>query len=151
MKRFFAILCAFIILVSMPGTVCATEVIQAEEIEYFEDGSYLVTTVIQSAARATNTTSGRIQQTMVDASGNTDWQISLSGTFTYNGTSAVCTASSIDVAIYDTAYYTVSKTAGKSGASATGSATIGQTFLGITFAKNTYDLTLTCDPNGTLS
>ncbi len=151
MKRTIACLTAVILIISMAGMVSAAEIVQSEDIVYFEDGSYIITNVIQSAARSSNTINGFTRKTYVDANGNTDWQIVLSGTFTYDGTTATCTGSSIDVTIYDNAYYTVSKSAGKSGASAAGSATIGQRFLGITIAKNTYDLTLTCSKDGVLS
>ena len=89
--------------------------------------------------------------TSKNADGTTDWKAVLSGTFTYNGTTATCTASSVSVTVYADNWYEVSKTAGKSGASATGSVTMGRKILGITIAKETYDMTLTCSPTGTLS
>lgn len=151
MKKFLALFLSIVLVVSMTGMVCAAEVIQSEEIIYFEDGSYLITTTVQSAARTTNTTTGFTRKTYVDADGNTDWRAVLTGTYTYNGTTATCTESTIEVYIYDNAYRTLSKEAGKSGASATGSFTIGWSVLGIIVDQDTYSMTLTCSPTGTLS
>lgn len=104
-----------------------------------------------SLSRATNTKTGTRVITSKNADGTIDWKAVLTGTFTYNGTTATCTTSSVTVTVYASNWYEVSKTAGKSGASATGSVTMGRKVLGITVAKETYDMTLTCSSNGTLS
>ena len=151
MKRVLSLFVSVLLILTMAVPVSAAETVVSEEITYFEDGSYLITTTVQSLSRATNTTTGFTRKTFVDAEGNTDWRAVLTGTYTYDGTTATCTGSTIDVYIYDNVYHTLSKSAGKSGASATGTFTIARTVIGITIAQDTYSMTLTCNPNGTLS
>ena len=79
------------------------------------------------------------------------WKAVLTGTFTYNGTSATCTASSCNVIIYDSDWHEISKSATKSSNTASASVTMGRKFLGITIDKETFYLSLSCDKNGVLS
>lgn len=122
-----------------------------EEIIYLEDGRYIVIVTEESVSRASGTKTGSRTYYGNTSDGTTEWKAVLTGTFTYNGTTATCTNSSVSVTVYANNWYEVSKTAGKSGASATGSVTMGRKVLGITVAKETYDLSLTCSPTGTLS
>ena len=68
-----------------------------------------------------------------------------------NGSKATCTSSSIDVTIYDSEWYVIVKSAGKSENIARGSVTIGKKLLGVTVSQHPVSLTLTCDANGNLS
>lgn len=149
-KRIFSFLLAILIFVSVLPVARAAESVE-EEIIYLEDGQYLVITITESLSRATNSKTGAKMIEWKDTDGALLWKAVLSGTFTYNGTTATCTASSVSVTVYADNWYEVSKTAGKSGASATGSVTMGRKVLGITVAKDTYGMTLTCSPTGTLS
>lgn len=150
MKKLLTLLLAVLLVLSMAAPAFAAETVVTEEITYFEDGSYLITTIGQFMSRSASTTTGFTRKTFVDAEGNTCWRAVLTGAFTYDGTTAVCTEASIEVYIYNNTYYAVSKSAGTSGASATATFTIGERFLGITVARNTYSMALTCNPNGTL-
>lgn len=151
MKQILSLVLSIVLLFSMAGTVFATENSNTTEIVYLEDGSYLVIETIQSMARSNDTTSGFKRITGVDTDGVTRWRAILTGSFTYDGTTATCTDSSVTTYVYASNWYEVSKTAGKSGNTATGSVTMGRTVLGITVAKETYNMTLTCSANGTLS
>lgn len=150
MRRFLSFILSGVLLLSMAGIVFASENSTAE-IVYLEDGSYLVIETVQTMSRSTNTTSGFTRITHVAEDGTTEWRAILTGTFTYDGTTATCTESSVTTYVYASNWYEVSKTAGKSGNTATGSVTMGRTVLGITVAQETYNMTLTCSPNGTLS
>ena len=79
------------------------------------------------------------------------WQIRLSGSFTYNGTTASCTSSSCTVTIYNNAWYMDSKTAWASSNTAYATVEMGRKLLGVTVKRETVDLTLTCDKNGNFS
>ena len=119
---------------------------------YLEDGSYIVVTVeIESASRSSGTKSGRATYNYYDSNGARGWTAVLNGTFTYTGSSATCTASNCNITIYDSAWYTVSKSASKSGNSATAAVTMGKKLLGVTVTRVPVDLILTCDANGNLS
>lgn len=150
MRRFLSFILSVVLLLSMAGTVFASET-STTEIIYLEDGSYLVIETVQSMARSANTTSGFTRITHVAESGETRWRAILTGTFTYDGTSATCTEATVTTYVYADNWYEVSKSSVKSGDTATGSVTMGRTVLGITVAKETYNMTLTCSPNGTLS
>lgn len=121
------------------------------EIIYLDDGSYITVEVQETNSRAAGNISGSKTYTHYGNSGTSDWQAVLTGTFSYTGTSATCTKSSVDVTVYDSAWYVVSKSAGKSGNQATGSVTMGWKKLGVTVERVPVSMTLSCDANGNLS
>lgn len=118
---------------------------------YFEDGSYLVTEIITNGSRASGSVTGSKPSTYYNSSGTAQWKATLTGSFTYTGSSATCTSSSMNVTIYDSSWYTISKSASKSGNTAYGSTSIGEKVGGITVTKVPVSLSLTCDANGNLS
>lgn len=148
MKRMFSCFLAILLIASsMPFAAYAEE---TERIE-FDDGSYFTIVIEDIESRVSGTKSGSKTYTYNSSSGTALWKAVVRGTFTYNGSSATCTASSCDVTIYDSEWYVISKSASKSGNSATASVTMGHKILGITANKRTASLKLTCDANGNLS
>ena len=117
----------------------------------FDDGSYITESFTVMGYRATGSISGSKTRNYYDGNGALDWQVVLTGSFTYTGTSATCTSSTCNVTIYDSAWYTVSKSSGKSGNTATASATIGEKLLGVTVRQIPVSLSISCDKNGNLS
>ena len=150
-KRTVIILATLILIVSLPVQAFAAETAETSSVIYLENGDYITITIQEIEGRASGTTSGHKDLTYTASSGTVCWKATLSGTFTYTGTSATCTASSCSVTIYENNWYTVSKSATKSGNTATATITMGRKFLGVTIAKDTYDITLSCDKNGNLS
>lgn len=118
---------------------------------YFEDGSYMIVETITSGSRASGSLTGSKPATYYSSSGVAQWKAVLTGSFTYTGSSAVCTASSVAVTVYNSTWYEISKSASKSGDTATASVTMGQKVGGITTLKVPADISLTCDANGNLS
>lgn len=118
---------------------------------YFEDGSYIVDTIEITGARASGSISGSRTRSYYDDNGNLDWKAVLNGSFSYTGSSATCTSSSVNVTVYDSSWYTISKSATKSGNTASASVTMGCKLLGITTNRITVTPTLSCDANGNLS
>lgn len=152
MKRFLTFFLAALLLVGSVSTEClAIEPSTISQIEYLEDGSYVITTIEEIGTRATNTKTGSAVKRKYDSNNVLEWTITLTGTFTYTGSSSTCTSSSISVAISDSNFAEVSRSATKSGNTAYGSATIRKKVLGVTVSTNTYDLSLSCDKNGNLS
>ena len=144
-----------VILVAMLAFTClpiagAAETVATKKIE-FDDGSYLIVETIRSGARAAHSISGSKPYTYYSASGAAQWKVTLYGTFTYTGSSATCTASSISTTIYENSWSTGSKSASKSGSKATGSATMKQTKNGLTAKSVPVSLSLSCSASGTLS
>lgn len=125
------------------GTVC--------NVVYFEDGSYMVRELFVVQTRASGTKTGSKVATYYTSDGTAEWKVTLTGTFSYTGTSAACTASNASVTIYNSNWYTISRNANKSGNAAISSVTMGYKTLGITTNRETSNLTLTCDKNGNLS
>lgn len=122
---------------------------ESEEIIYLSDGSYIeVETIVTSGFASDTTVGSKIYRGKY--SGSTAWEIVLSGSFSFDGSSATCTDSGCSVSIYDSAWYTVSKSSGKSGSSATASVTMGRKAGGITVDRVPVSLKLTCDANGNL-
>ena len=121
------------------------------DIIYLQNGSYITVEITSTGERATSTKTASKTYVCHDSSDNEEWRATLTGTFTYTGTTSACTASSCNVTITDSDWYVVSKTASKSGSSALADLTMGRKFLGITIEKETINMTLTCDANGNLS
>ncbi len=153
MKHFLKILVLTLLIVSLLpfSTLAATDIREEDGIIYLDDGSYITIELLCVETRASGTKTGSKTYTYRDSDGAEEWRAVLSGTFTYTGTSATCTASSCNVAITDTAWHTISKTASKSGSSALGELVMGRKFLGITIVKETVNMRITCDANGNLS
>lgn len=150
-KRFICILLIVICLLSLPLHSFATNTIETPSVIYLDDGSYITITISEIETRASGTKTGQKTYTCTANSGTVCWDATLTGTFTYTGSSATCTYSDCSVTIYENNWYTVSKSAAKSGNTATASVTMGRKVLGITIAKDTYNMTLSCDANGNLS
>ncbi|MGN1122872.1 MAG: hypothetical protein ACI4RR_00895 [Eubacterium sp.] len=122
-------------------------------IEYFDDGSRLVTEITEqsSLTRASSSKTGNKTFTYEDSNGNAEWSITLKGTFTYTGSSATCTSSSVSYNIYDSSWKCTSATAAKSGRNAKGSFTMKK-YFGIIVSKTIEkDMNISCSNSGTLS
>lgn len=152
MRKFasFALLAVLLITV-VPFTCFADNGDENTVVTYFDNGSYIVEKVSVVQSRASGTTSGTKEATYYGSGGSAEWKATLTGTFTYTGSSATCTASSISVAIYDSAWYVSSKSASKSGNTAYGTVSMGKKLLGVTVSNVSKDLSLKCDANGNLS
>ena len=128
---------------------CQTHAAETDDagIIYLDNGDYITIEISSATTRTTASKSKTFKYH--NSSGEEEWRAVLSGTFTYNGTTATCTASSCDVTITDTAWSVNSKTVGKSGASATAELTMCKKLLGfITTSEKSLSMTLTCSPNG---
>lgn len=146
MKRVVSVLMLVFFLFSALPMAGAAEAVSEERIE-LGDGYYLIAETFQSGARASKSVSGSKPYTCYDSAGTALWKVTLYGTFTYTGSSATCTASSISTTIYDSSWSTGSKSASKSGNKATGSATMKQS----TVKSVPVSLSLSCSASGSLS
>ena len=149
MKRLLCFVISAVLFVAMAPVYANAE--SNMDVIYYEDGSYATVEIIETTARVSGSKTANKPYTYYNSNGQIQWKAVLTGTFSYTGSSATCTAASMSVTIYDSSWYTISKSATKSGNSATGSATIGEKVLGVTVAKFPVSLTLSCDANGNLS
>lgn len=121
------------------------------DVIYFEDGSFMTIEIETLGSRAAGTVKGNKSYTYTASDGTTCWKATLSGTFTYTGSSSTCTASSCSVTVYESDWSTSSKRATKSGNTAKASVTMVRKALGVTVDTKSASISLTCDANGNLS
>lgn len=155
MKKIACIILVFLLfLVSTQGVYAHTISTASEkaEIEYFEDGSYIVTWISfsQLSTKANSITRQKTSD-YYNSSNVLEWSVTLTASFSYTGTYATCTTASVSHTIYDSAWRVTSETASKSGNTATGDFTIKHYFLGIPTKTVNKTLTMTCSPSGVVS
>lgn len=149
MKRFISLVMLVIVIAGIiPITVGAEE--NGVEIIRFDDGSYMIVEMVSAKTRSSKSVTGSKKYTYYNSDDVSQWNAVLTGSFNYNGTSATCSSSSVDVTIFDSGWYVVSKYASKSGNTATASVTMGWRYDGSTI-KVPASLSLKCDKNGNLS
>lgn len=149
-NKLFAVITVLVALCTLMTVVCAVDVTEEQELIYLDDGSYIVITVEEISVRALNTKTGR--KTYAYNSGDEIvWSAILTGTFTYDGASSVCTAASCKTIISDNAWFEVSKSAEPDKNAAIADVTMGKKIAGIKVSEVSIDMKLTCDKNGNLS
>ena len=152
MKRFLTYALSVLLFALIPLNVFAAgNIDENTTVIYFDDGSYLVETIQVREMRASGTKSGTKTKAFYGSDDELEWKAILQGKFTYTGSSSSCTSSSCNVTIYDSAWYTVSKSATKSGNTANASVTMGEKLICVTVRKVSTNLSLSCDANGNLS
>ena len=161
MKKLMALLLSLVTVLSMTcvafaGEMPTTSNTYPAEYEYFDDGSYIVTTITEepavSFARAGNTKTSSKTSKYYSSSGTAMWYVTVNGTFSYNGSTATCTNASVTAGSYSASWKISSKSSKHSGSSASGTAkaTMYDTY-GNYVKSATKTVTLTCSKTGTLS
>lgn len=157
MKRVISVILSILMLAMTLGTYASAisepqEAAYTSYTTYFEDGSYIITTISEesSITRAASSKTGQKTATFYNSDNVAQWSATLKGTFTYNGSSATCTASSITHKIYSSNWKIASASATKSGNKATGKAT-AKRYLIVPVQTVEKTITLTCSASGVLS
>lgn len=131
-----------------------TEIV-SETTEYFEDGSYMVTTIEvedeNSIARATSTKTGSKTVIFYNADDEKMVTVKLTATFSYTGSSATCTNVSPTFTVHNTMWRVTKATGTKSGNKGIGEFTVKKYVLGILTQQKDTTITITCSNTGTLS
>lgn len=158
MKKLISVIIVLLVLITLPLNAYANneknEVINENKyIEYFDDGSYIVTEIntnnISTLATVTNKTKSSI---FYNSKNEKQWEVIVNGSFSYTGNSATCLNSSVSYKIYNTGMWKVtSANASKSGAKAIGDFVIKEYFIGIPIKTINKALTLTCSNTGVCS
>lgn len=155
MKKLIALFSVILTLMLMyPTTIFADEkIITDSYVEYFDDGSYVVTEFEESGIStfATSTTTKAKTSTYYTSNNVKQWMVVVTGTFNYTGSSATCTKSTTSYTIYDNSWKVTSSAASKSGNKATGTFTIKNYVLGIPVKTVNKTLTITCSNTGVCS
>lgn len=119
--------------------------------EYFEDGSYTVTTIKQSPT-GRSTTYTKVGEKHVDLYNSSDvlqWSYTLIGTFYVNeGVSVVCTESTYSSTIYENSWSLTAHDNSYSNNIAHGTATYKKKVLFVTTNVRDVDVSIGCDIYG---
>ncbi len=154
MKRILSILliitlvicCVFFTSISTSAAI-----ISETTIELLDNGDYIETVITydQTLARA-STKSGSKTANYKNSSGETLWSVTVTGTFSYDGTTSSCTKVSHSAAAYSSGWSIKNSSSSKSGNTATANATATHKVLLI---SKDYSMTvsLSCSPQGVLS
>lgn len=163
MKKLLAYILLTILLAQSTYTNASAQDVDAERIEYLEDGGYLIISISDTApdmsgsiALFAATTTQEKTKTIRYYNDNDQeqWYVKVTGTFTYGNGSAKCTKSVVSAKSYNSLWVLSDKKASKSGNKATASVTakLYRTFLHW-FAIKTVNksVTLTCSSTGKFS
>ena len=123
-----------------------------QETIYYADGTRDVI-IVRIEAPISSRGSITASKTRNYYSSNDDllWQVKLTGSFTYNGTSASCTGAATTVTIYNASWSAVTENTTHRDNTASNSVIMGKEILGIVVPSIHVNLTLSCDKNGNLS
>lgn len=124
---------------------------EADSHIYLENGDYIRIEVSSIDTRETSRKVGNKTYIYYNSNDEELWRATLTGSFTYTGTSAVCTSSSCSVNISDSHWSVESKAADRSGNAAIAKLIMKRSQLGVTIERAEVNMRLTCDENGNLS
>ena len=153
MKKFISVFLLTAILFSLiTCNVSAANEDVNETILFLENGFYAVVTMEENTfLRATNTKSGSKTIDIYNNDNEKVFDATITGTFTYTGSSATCTKASISYNVYADNWKMKEATASKSGNKAIGDVTAKRYLLGIPVETVEQTFYLTCSATGTLS
>lgn len=151
MKRFFALLICLVLIssiVATPASAASTtdQIIISQEINYVNDDCYFIETITIPSIQAYGNAKTGTKTAVCVSSGTAIFSISVTGNFTYDGSTASATSASSTISAHVEGVTLNSQRAYTSGASACAFGSVS--YKGITLQKT---VTLTCDKNGNLS
>lgn len=137
----------FIVFMMITTIIPVNALEENKSIDYLSNGDYIETTITSNMnTLARSSKSGTKTEKYKNASGEVMWSVSVTGTFSYNGSSCTCTKATSSTTKPSSMWSLSNKKASKSGnkaiASVTGHAP------GVTVTRT---VTLTCSPSGKLS
>lgn len=136
----------------LPFSTTNTSALDYTEIEYLENGCYIITTIKEeNTLRSTKTKTGTKTKNFYNDNNQVMWSVSVRGTFTYTGSSSKCTSSTVSTTCPGSTWKILSRNASKNGNKATATATAGQYIGGQLSYKVSTSVTLTCSASGKLS
>ncbi|MCC8073109.1 MAG: hypothetical protein LIO62_03160 [Clostridiales bacterium] len=154
MKKFSTVILILFILIFMcPTTIFAQEIKVNKNIEYLDDGSYIVTEFNTNGAStfSTSTKNYAKSSSYYNSDDEKEWTVVLTGTFSYTGTSATCTKAVKSYTIYNDKWKVTSSSASKSGNKAIGDFVLKKYVLGVSVKTVDKTLTISCSKTGVCS
>lgn len=158
MKKTLILLFSFLFIWTSTFPVKASEIQPIDStdiIEVFDDGSYIESfteeNIIITLSRSSSTKSARKTYTYKSSTGKTLWTITVTGTFSYSGSSSSCTKSSISTTCPSSTFKLSSKSATKHNSTATATASFKQYNDSVYLRTITRSVSISCDKNGKLN
>lgn len=159
MKKFMKIISSFLFaftLIFSSVSVEATDSVLSAYTEYFENGDSFEVTVIQHndeyLLRANSKTKSASKVGKYrDSNGTVLWSVTVTGTFTYNGSTSKCTASKVSASSNNSNWRIASKNSSRSGNTASATATAKRYNGSNVVQTATKTVKLSCSKNGSLS
>ena len=130
--------------------VIDNDTITVGHVTYLSDGSVLIESVPKVIQTRSYVITSHKTVYHRDSSDNLLWSATLTGTFTYNGSSSSCTAASCSTSINDSAWSQKTLSTYTSGSSANADVTMVKKILFVTVETVNVLVTLTCDKDGHL-
>lgn len=132
-----------------------SELAEVTEITYFDDGSYIVSTIVTESMPFRTSSFTKCGHRVVSYYNESDelmWQYTLYGEFNVvSGVSAICTSSTYTQTIYGNRWSFSNGQATASGNSAYGIGTFTKKVLFVTTQTVDIDISINCDVYGNLS
>lgn len=150
-RKIIVVMLSALTLLTLTPTVYAASPEESTRItrEYFADGSYFETEIVESNARSTIKNASKTS-TYKNSSGVALWYAKVTANFYFDGSTSSCTSSSASAGTYVSGWKILSKSSSRTGN--TGSATVeaGIYMNGIYVDSIVEIVTLSCDKNGNL-
>ena len=148
MKRFLCLVLAAVLVLSTGVCAFADGLAPiSTEVEYLDNGYYIVTEIYVVQTRVQQLTSGTKVQSLYSADGELAITFEVTGTFKYNGSTCIATLASYDYDIHASGWYLVSASAWCEGNTALANGLFKHPLLGTVDTT----VTLSCSPTGVLS
>lgn len=127
----------------------------AKTLQYLDEGSSQFTELMLNSAVTSDSSSGTKQYVLFDTLsselGTTRWECDVTGTFAEQNGEYVCIYSNADFISYNTTFYKKDLQVTVEGDTIHCELTVGKRFFYIPTSEYTFELSLTCNPDGTLS
>ena len=124
---------------------------QVQLIHVFDDGSQLFEEQPLVITQTRNSLTAQKPYYHCNSSGTVLWTATVTGTFTYNGSTSSCTNASYSTQVYNSSWSEQSGTAYPSGNTAIADVVMMRKLLFIVVETVPVTITLTCDKNGNVS
>lgn len=145
------ILCLHLIFAPTVTAQAATNETLADDTLYYETVIEETASVSPMASNTAKAKTGYKTTSCKNANGTVLWSVKVTANFSYNGTTATCTSSSVSTTINNSAWKISNKYSTRCANYGTATAT-GQEYINNKLVKSvTKTIKLTCSPTGTLS
>lgn len=145
------ILCLHLIFAPTATAQAATNETLADDTLYYETVIEETASVSPMASNTAKAKTGYKTTSCKNANGTVLWSVKVTANFSYNGTTATCTSSSVSTTINNSAWKISNKYSTRCANYGTATAT-GQEYINNKLVKSvTKTVKLTCSPTGTLS